>query len=418
MSFYNLLIKIRTVSWLFPALIMVSCSGSSKSQSESAEALTDVLIHEVSFGDDESLGEFLLSKPGKLQVDASGRVLVFDEHKIKIFGPGGEPFRIVGRSGEGPGEFTSSDFSITISETGFLTVHGSPYMQIFSPEYEFVSRQSIRYEPSYISLISGANLRPDRPYYIESFSQEEQLYVLDVYEDGADPDSGMLAESVRVIFDNSRSVYEIVSYEKDQGGLNYLGVLMFIPELGAFYFDTLPEKRLIYTYSGYDTLMVDHKQYYVLHIYNLNSDLSSDIHIEYEPVSMTEYPVEKWKIDIDNPSISRRAQRISQEMVSEITRRCREAGNYPPIKGILNDGDIVFAFTWTEVDTLGVLTDIIDTESGRRTTQAYFPFIPNVVRDGCAYRLIDFRAEDEFPHVDKYRINPLVYEANTRAKGK
>jgi len=53
------------------------------------------------------------------------------------------------------------------------------------------------------------------------------------------------------------------------------------------------------------------------------------------------------------------------------------------------------------------LVDIIDLATGRLTARAEFPFLPEVIRDGFAYRL--FTPEDDFPAVRVYRIDPRLY---------
>jgi len=53
--------------------------------------------------------------------------------------------------------------------------------------------------------------------------------------------------------------------------------------------------------------------------------------------------------------------------------------------------------------------DIVSVSSGRLVARAEFPCIPDVIKDGRAYRLI--KRADAFPKVECFRIDPAVYRS-------
>ena len=63
---------------------------------------------ELAYGDKDEAGEVRLFNPGRIAVDAGGRIYIEDDTDmaIKVFDPQGKYLRPIGRKGEGPGEFT------------------------------------------------------------------------------------------------------------------------------------------------------------------------------------------------------------------------------------------------------------------------------------------------------------------------
>jgi len=92
---------------------------------------------------------------------------------------------------------------------------------------------------------------------------------------------------------------------------------------------------------------------------------------------------------------------------------------YPPLKALRTDRGVIFGFHYSPTDSVERdfededlevephLVDIIDLETGRLLARAEFPFLPEVIRDGRAYRL--YTPVDDFPAVHVYRIDPRLY---------
>ena len=97
----------------------------------------------------------------------------------------------------------------------------------------------------------------------------------------------------------------------------------------------------------------------------------------------------------------------------------KESEYYPPLKALRTDRGLIFGFHHSEADSIlrildddleveSHLADLVDPATGRLLGRAEFPFLPEVIRDGMAYRL--FTPADGYPAVRVYRIDPDLYE--------
>jgi hypothetical protein len=88
------------------------------------------------------------------------------------------------------------------------------------------------------------------------------------------------------------------------------------------------------------------------------------------------------------------------------TELLKELKVYPGIQSIFDDGNLLFVQTYNYEKNKGWLVDIFNSTTGTYLRSAYFPFIP-VIKNGYAYRSV--LSADEFPYIEKYKINPAIY---------
>lgn len=54
--------------------------------------------------------------------------------------------------------------------------------------------------------------------------------------------------------------------------------------------------------------------------------------------------------------------------------------------------------------------DVFDADAGRYICSAFFPYTwGSKIRNGYFYKFNDYRQEEVYPLVEKYRIDPRVY---------
>jgi len=94
---------------------------------------------------------------------------------------------------------------------------------------------------------------------------------------------------------------------------------------------------------------------------------------------------------------------------------------YPPVKALRADGDLLFAFRFCEQDSAQQSlddemiaerwrqVDVIDLRAGRTVARTRFPFIPDVIQDGRAWRL--YQPPDDYASVQRFRIDDRLYRA-------
>ena len=80
---------------------------------------------------------------------------------------------------------------------------------------------------------------------------------------------------------------------------------------------------------------------------------------------------------------------------------------YPPLQRVFADGGIVVALTFQRNKKGEFLADIFDIVSGGYLRSAYFCDVPDVIKNGYAYRSV--QGNNIYPYIEKYKINPAVY---------
>ena len=137
--------KLLILSFL---ILFIFCSGKKETNNiKEAKPLENAVTLELAFGDKDVPDEFLLATPSRALVNYNGDIIVFDEYKLKIYDTNGKPKKIVGRKGQGPGEFSPIPIPHIsfISEDGYLTMidQVGRNLQIFGPHYEFIEQKNI-----------------------------------------------------------------------------------------------------------------------------------------------------------------------------------------------------------------------------------------------------------------------------------
>lgn len=163
----------------------------------------------------------------------------------------------------------------------------------------------------------------------------------------------------------------------------------------------------MYSDPGNDHSFENSEWTYTLHIFSLDTYERRSIHRKYEPLELTE---------------KQKSDEISQfdDYPEEIFSRMREyiefyksvfenAKYYDPFREILTDRNYIFVFTFRWDEEQGIFTDIIDADSGEHLSSAYFDRIPDQIKNGYAYYIMNSGSRDKFPLIEKYKIDPAVY---------
>ena len=100
-----------------------------------------IFEEELIYKEKDDTGEVRLFNPGRVAVDAEGRVYIADDTDmaIKVFDPQGKYLRSIGRKGEGPGEFTYIGDIVPLPDGRLLvTDFQARRTSFFSPEGQFL----------------------------------------------------------------------------------------------------------------------------------------------------------------------------------------------------------------------------------------------------------------------------------------
>ncbi|KPK96410.1 hypothetical protein AMJ80_00020 [bacterium SM23_31] len=241
--------------------------------------LTDVLTFELSFGDENTItkDEFLLAQPRGIAVSSVNDIFVIDEECIKVFDSNGKEKSIVGRPGQGPGEFSSAG-SPVVNPGGYLAViDGGSSFNLFAPDLTFIEKKNyytdfnltaFRKEHGYYSNFMLRRVYPVdeliKILYFDSWKKLDETP--DIYRS---LESRVLIHdhiiSDALVYDNDGEYVELASYYPK--GLNDKNLLVAQTPYGKHYEKPfqqfqflcamLPGNRIIYTNPVFDTRTVN-----------------------------------------------------------------------------------------------------------------------------------------------------------------
>ncbi|KPK95695.1 hypothetical protein AMJ80_04165 [bacterium SM23_31] len=402
--------RLYLISILVILLIFYCKSDFDVQTAEMPPPLTDVLTLELSFGDENTItkNEFLLARPPYYGVDVNTAddIYVWDENKIKVFDKYGKEKFILGGPGEGPGEFSTGINHFRIAPTGYLTVFDGRFYSIFSPENKFLEKRQIQFSDTYIKLEQEHNLtfymgRSDEHIALNADEaiisgvtgpenigeQGNSNYDLLVY---AQPDYMKILAQYELV----NTFVDVSVYEGRVVGIGRYGTRY----LGGFYYALLPGNKVVYTHAGHDIHIDKKDAYYTLHVVSYDGKEIYTISKKYLLQQISDSIMER---PFGQAGFS--GMELAGEKVRE---KLRDAKYLPPLQNIMADGSFIFVFIFGEYD-VEMQVDIFDADTGNYLQSAVFPFIPRVIKNGYAYKF--GRSEEDFPIVEKYKIDPAVY---------
>jgi hypothetical protein len=398
--------------------------------SDPVDAIGECLL---SFGDEGLPEEYLLVKPSPhIAVNYNGDIVVGDERRLKIYDSKGKPKKILGGPGQGPGDYNYA-YPLVINDK-YITGMDNPFglsllFNLYTSDYKLIYKKNpVNSDFNKILLSNNSDWKRLIYQYVYHYDEDERLIYSQVikkpkietkrvYTD----ESGDKAEHVvtspsaisnptfskAVVYQNGIDVQTLVFEE-------YL-----IPkstsksECGDILFYALPGKRFAYINTVNDKEFSDNMWSYKLTIFDILSKQKKSLYQTYSPVSFPDSII--YRNDYIPKGIEKMTNKTLKAFWKEdyIKReKLRVEGllkvkYYPPVKELLADGDIIFAFTNYVYEGRGILVDIFDGRTSVFLRSAYFTFIPDLIKNGFAYKLVT--GEQSFPRLEKYKVNPNIY---------
>ena len=384
-----------------------NCSSDVEFQTLEIEPLTDVLTFELSFGDEKTIAkdEYLLARPDGIIVADNGDIIVADESSLKVYDSNGNPKQIIGRPGQGPGEFNR--FIIPcITETGYIGVINqdpiSLTYNLFNPDYSFVERKNLSFSELRLKILDENNWEAVSFFGIYFYTPDEKLMYTSAF-------------GKREGYDQKD--YWALFYEKD-GRLTTIAKYVRKPDIesstrdGELLKALLPGRKFVYIHTGEHRSFENSSWYYTFNIYDLRTHTTETIKKSYVPVAIPDSVIyRESNIPPDSPE-SRKE--LYKKRDNDRSEALKEIGVYPPLQTIITDGNYIFAITNEIVRGKGLVVDVFDSVIGEYIRSAYFPAYKSItlpqfftIKNGVAY-IIDYNSEG-FLVIKKYRIDPAVY---------
>lgn len=398
-------------------LLLFNCGPDSKENAkvtalDEKHVLTDLLSEDVFslewvFGgeNDTHENEYLLAQPRGIAVNDNDDILISDEYRIKIFDKDGNEKKILGGQGQGPGEFSYTP-SLYVSPTGYLTVREMGRysdVSLFAPDFSFIEKKRIENysrieEYLRINKFDSYNLQFIARYCVLNTTEKVYEAELRKQERGSE-----ITVYAVILYENADSLVQLL-FCKKPGKIAYSSGSAGSLSLGRIHCELLPDRRLLYINTDEDVHNEQTGSLYTFNIVSLDTFEDKKITHQFTPV---EFP------ESSNEPGPQRINPITGKPLgeSEIMKALREAMKdkkyMASVGDIKVDQNYVFVFTYLKNDSDETYTDIFDVDAGIYIMSAYFPFVPNVIKNGYAYRLT--RDEEGFAEVRKYKVNPAVY---------
>jgi hypothetical protein len=208
-----------------------------------------------------------------------------------------------------------------------------------------------------------------------------------------------------LLFDDGMHINEICNY-KNFSFLQKTDIGLGINDArGNFLWLPINDNRILFSYPYVDKSLRKDTWFYTLHIVTLDDLTHEEINHPYKPVELAEDLYEKYH---NRYKFYKQIATGTEKIFLEIVELFKKDKYYPPIIDVKIDSELLFIFLHNENETGEKLVDIFNTKTGKFMRSAYFPFVPNIIKDGFAYR-INSEGGGAFPCIEKYSIMPGVY---------
>jgi len=385
--------KIRySVHALIVIILLLNCGRGDDESTQYPPPLTDVATLEMSFGAENVPDEFLLFKSSGLCVTNTGDVCDVESNNVIVYDKNGKPKIILGRKGEGPGEFQRAG-SPTVSPAGYLTVRDIPYkMNIYSPELDLINTINLNTNflyRSFFNEISRGSLS-----IIKAFAINENDKIIHCNTSASSSETPFFEYNM-ILYEKNGEIHTLADYNsKSRVRVGSQRSTIPTPFNGNLYCDMLTNNRIIFTHTNYDFIIEGNQGYYILNIISLNNLERTQIKHSYVPQ----------KIPSKDKNIS------DGRPIREAVKKALDDKDYiPHVIEIITDRNFAFVYTtiMREIDErLEFLVDIFDIDKGKYIVSAYMPFY-SAIRDGYVY---DIGANEEgFAEIQKHKIDPVLY---------
>ena len=395
MKKYYLITLILLINGVYNSLVV--------SQTSNQKPLENALTLELKFGDENLPNEYLLVQPIALAVNDMGDIFVSDEKRIKVFDKAGKEKTLIGRSGQGPGEFSSNP-RLWINPDGSITATNTGGFNLYDKQYKFIEKkQTSSAQSKYMNIATSHGWMGISEEQFIPLSNKSTLIVGSGVESlrGKDPDI-LLYVYTELLIEKPDTVIELGFY-RDTRFYQYKSAGISLYFKGELLWSMESDKYLAFCHPDFDITQQNKTYQYAIHVVSLKDLNRRKITLQYSPVEIP-----------DSVKDSHFARFKALEEMSltlyppkKIIDMVKDTQYYPPLQRVFADGGIVVALTFQRNKKGEFVADIFDIVSGGYLRSAYFCDVPDVIKNGYAYRL--YTPKDGYPVVEKYRIDPRVY---------
>ncbi len=389
-------------------LILAGCSRSGDRGEGGREVpLTDVVTLELTFGAGDIDEAYILVRPNPVQgvgIDIEGNIMVVDEDYVKVFDSNGVPKRLVGGTGEGPGKLSRPE-RLWTSPNGYYAVLGRGSLtNFFRPDHSYLDRVDYYSTRPFLDVMAANQLLPLAPEAVYCLGETERVYSIDSQDRDRQNRS---RKEIYLFYQDSDSLRVLAYYPQSNNIAGPMGRSLTTPALGCLLVAPLPGERIVYIHTYHDSRTTAEGSFYRLTFLDLDSMERTHLDHRYTPVEIE--PWEPLSYPEDYRQRNPEQWRLTQQMNEIVENFLAERKYYSPLIHLCTDDRFVFAFTTTRNDSNQVKVDVFDTDRRSFLCSAWFPRANLHIWNGYAYGVNNYFGKDEYPQIEKYRIDPRVY---------
>ena len=342
--------------------------------------------------------EFLLVRPIIFEVGLNNDILISDEMKIKLYSGNGDPKRILGRPGEGPGEYRGMPYPI-IGPTGYIIVYDiSPldlcYYSLYSPEYKLIyTKKFIENQPIKDYIISKG-LKKNPGLFVANITplnETDKIYLISIIENNLNPYNDI--HHYNIIYEKNKNINMNLAFN-NISGLQGDGQILFD-------FKVIDENSLIYYTINECIFDKSKKSNYNIHIVRFDNQDNKKYTQQFIP---NEIPINE-KIE------SMKIKRIEEKIIQQYKNALSKQKYYFPVTRILADKEYIYIIQENRKIDGKVHMDIFDIKASKFLMPVLIPLDQKeIIKITNKYAYIGTLDSSGYPVLKKYKINPAVYK--------
>ena len=326
---------------LFAGSSISSCSGGGNrgEMTIAQPPMENVHTQLASFEWNDVPEDFILVRPGGITIDSNNEILILDEDYIKVFDIDGNPVRLMGGPGEGPGEFQNVR-SLSSSPNGFYTVFGGRFgftAHYFRPDHTYINRVNYMSSQPFSEILAAQDLRPARPEFVYNLGENDRVYSID----SQHVDRSKREEKKVFLFHDSPDSLSLIAEYQQTNMVWGERIGMSMPFLGKLVVVPLPSGRIAYSHTWFDKTIGEDYSRYTITIYDIGSKQKTVIEHPFVPIN------NDWEIPEINEEYrtsSPDGARDQEEVYKLLKVRCDEHVYLAPVRNLLVDNNYLLVY--------------------------------------------------------------------------
>jgi len=365
------------------------------------------------FGDEKSgtKGDFLLVSPGQLKVKENGDIFLSDEVKIKVYDKNGRGKLILGRKGQGPGEFMDNP-PTRLSPAGYIAALCSndmnyPYYNVYNPQYKLLYKRRFEMIHEALKYLKEKNV-PEGAHYqvleVMAIDEKRRIYRLSISESN----QTNIQKYSLIAYEEETSFVPILFLKFDDKYIRYKNYVYNSPNLldNSCSFVYLQGNKVLYTSDTENTFISDTLANKIIHIFDIDKKLDEKMTISFTPRKFLEQSINFFEKGARDQVKRKGGSNRDADVFGEMVRKTAEKQKYNYSISMPDmfkcDGKYVFISIVQKVF-------IIDME-----TQKVVNVIPNLFQGDTPYirnGLLYYKeiGQEGYYVVRIYKLNPSVY---------